>query len=85
MNLSEDLSVDKELFSGVYEGKYKAIDFTENINLYELKQLGYSDTECCETHYYGNDIYSIVLESEHVYQYFLTRIISFHKIAKNLQ
>jgi hypothetical protein len=22
MNLSEDLSVDKELFSGVYEGKY---------------------------------------------------------------
>jgi hypothetical protein len=23
MNLSEDLSVDKELFSGVYEGKYK--------------------------------------------------------------
>jgi hypothetical protein len=23
MNLSEDLSVDKELFSGVYEGKYQ--------------------------------------------------------------
>jgi len=23
MNLSEDLSVDKELFSGVYEGKYR--------------------------------------------------------------
>jgi hypothetical protein len=25
MNLSEDLSVDKELFSGVYEGKYIGI------------------------------------------------------------
>jgi hypothetical protein len=25
MNLSEDLSVDKELFSGVYEGKYNHI------------------------------------------------------------
>jgi hypothetical protein len=26
MNLSEDLSIDKELFSGVYEGKYISIN-----------------------------------------------------------
>ena len=32
MNLSEDLSVDKELFSGVYEGKYNNIlNFKMNI------------------------------------------------------
>jgi hypothetical protein len=30
MNLSEDLSVDKELFSGVYEGKYLSLIYIKN-------------------------------------------------------
>jgi hypothetical protein len=32
MNLSKDLSVDKELFSGVYEGKYTDINMNDNVS-----------------------------------------------------
>ena len=36
MNLSEDLSVDKELFSGVYEGKYNSFLY---ISVYKINFL----------------------------------------------
>ena len=78
MNLSENLSVDKELFSGVYKGKYNMNTFKKNITITVYKKKN-NKSFSKETELFIENTHNIydnikIIDINYIYQYLLSII-----------